>query len=99
MGGHTEAQGSFPPQQLTPILRGISSPGRSTEDIIALFISITFVLDAVKGMTKSEYLMATCCRGIGVKMGDYGLWPGQSSSMQAKVLVLQGALGSRSHMC
>lgn len=29
-------------------------PGRSTEEIIALFISITFMLDAVKGMVKSE---------------------------------------------
>lgn len=27
---------------------------RSTEEIIAFFISITFVLDAVKGMAKSE---------------------------------------------
>lgn len=45
-----------PLQQLTLILQGILSPDRSTEEIIALFISITFVLDAVKGMVKSECL-------------------------------------------
>lgn len=32
----------------------MTPPGRSTEEIIALFISITFMLDAVKGMVKSE---------------------------------------------
>lgn len=34
----------------------ISCSCRSTEEVIALFISIAFVVDAVKGTVKSEYL-------------------------------------------
>lgn len=45
-----------PLQQLTLILQSILSLDRSTEEIIALFISITFVVDAVKGMVKSKCL-------------------------------------------
>lgn len=40
------------------LMRHVASD-RSTEEIIALFISITFLLDAVKGMVKSE------CRAVG----------------------------------
>lgn len=44
--------------------------------------------------------MATCCRGIRVRMGGHGLWPGELGSMQAKVvLILQGALGNSSLLC
>lgn len=50
MQGFGEAFTSYPHTS-----RGNSPPCRSTEEIIALFISITFVLDAVKGMVKSEY--------------------------------------------
>lgn len=49
MQGFGEAFTSYPHTS-----RGNSPPCRSTEEIIALFISITFVLDAVKGMVKSE---------------------------------------------
>jgi hypothetical protein len=36
-------------------------PGRSMEEVIAMFISMTFVLDAVKGTVKSE--CRDGCRG------------------------------------
>lgn len=46
----------WPPDNSPPFAEALSRPGRSTEEIIALFISITFMLDAVKGMVKSECL-------------------------------------------
>ena len=46
---------------------------RSTEEIIALFISITFVLDAVKGMVKSEYKSGVACMPLTFSFGKQSL--------------------------
>lgn len=56
-GGRWPCRGSGKPplpHNSPPSYEAYHPPGRSTEEIIALFISITFVLDAVKGMVKSE---------------------------------------------
>lgn len=70
-GGEGPHQGSGkpPPTVTHPHLMRHIAPGRSTEEIIALFISITFMLDAVKGTVKSGYLarVANCVPLLAVR--------------------------------